>query len=650
MMTMLPSTPILGETLSSVPMPSNQGSGNQVNDLGEATSPFDLSALPTPEMESDELQQPRNFMTFHEVMASNIPSAGSSLYGQSPSDLSPSSLSPSDPSSSGLPPSGSSLAGLPSAYSPAGIPDPSYSQIVHSGTEPDPPATLSQNGMSLSQNNMDTSAEVPGYHAGSASATSSMGPHTAIDRSVADTSSQHPPTASQHDMNSVAGAAGGNAGGAGLDASAGGSTGAGVQTGSNAGDAGAGKGQAGKGSASDTNTGNAGVGGANVGKDQAGVSATEASGSQASGSGTKRDGSSGASKESGNVGGAHEAAGGQGRTGSASATSSMGPHTAIDRSVSDTASQHSHVASQHDMNSVAGAAGSNAGGAGAGKGQAGKGSASGTNTGNAGVGGANVGKDQAGVSATEASGNARNVGSQDAPSSISTSGNQAGGNVGQSSAGSGWADANSANSSGSSGQSHTHVGNSSNSGQPAPQGAQMTVATLDALLGSLAESAGYVGDAVVTVSPDATPAQVAAEIVSVLVPLQSSGNGAGSVTIRLDPPGMGSISAMVEASASGLSVHFQTDNVHAHELLNQVLQDIKEHLSSGTSGTVNVTISWGGGSGSMTGHGSHGMSSGSGHRSGVGGSTEADATSDGVLPESTTSNGSTTKRLLDVRL
>ncbi len=523
MMTMLPATPILGEASPPMPMPSNQSSGNQVNGLGEATSPFDISALPTPGVESEGLQ-PGNFMTFHEVMASNIPSAGSSLYGQSPSDLSPSSLSPSDPSSSGLPPSGSSLAGLPSAYSPAGIPDPSYSQIVHSGTEPDPPATLSQNGMSLSQNNMDTSAEVPGYHAGSASATSSMGPHTAIDRSVADTSSQHPPTASQHDMNSVAGAAGGNAGGAGLDASAGGSTGAGVQTGSNAGDAGAGKGQAGKGSASDTNTGNAGVGGANVGKDQAGVSATEASG------------------------------------------------------------------------------------------------------------------------------NARNVGSQDAPSSISTSGNQAGGNAGQSSAGSGWADANSANSSGSSGQSHTHVGNSSNSGQPAPQGAQMTVATLDALLGSLAESAGYVGDAVVTVSPDATPAQVAAEIVSVLVPLQSSGNGAGSVTIRLDPPGMGSISAMVEASASGLSVHFQTDNVHAHELLNQVLQDIKEHLSSGTSGTVSVTISWGGGSGGMAGHGSHGMSSGSGHRSGVGETTKADTVSDGVLPESTVSNGSATKRLLDVRL
>lgn len=262
---------------------------------------------------------------------------------------------------------------------------------------------------------------------------------------------------------------------------------------------------------------------------------------------------------------------------------------------------------------------------------------------------------QVGANGTETNGTGGNVGSQGTPGSISTSGNQTGGNAGQSnagqsSAGSGWADANSANSSGSSGQSHVHVGNSSNSGQPVPQGAQMAVATLDALLGSLAESAGYVGDAVVTVSPDATPAQVAAEIVSVLVPLQSSGNGAGSVTIRLDPPGMGSISAMVEASASGLSVHFQTDNVHAHELLNQVLQDIKEHLSSGTSGTVSVTISWGGGSGGMAGHGSHGMSSGSGHRSGVGETTKADTTSNGVLPESTTSNGSATKRLLDVRL
>ena len=268
---------------------------------------------------------------------------------------------------------------------------------------------------------------------------------------------------------------------------------------------------------------------------------------------------------------------------------------------------------------------------------------------------ANGNAGQVGANDTETSGNGGNVGSQGTPGSISTSGNQAGGNAGQSnagqsSAGSGWADANSANSSGSSGQSHAHVGNSSNSGQPVPQGAQMAVATLDALLGSLAESAGYVGDAVVTVSPDATPAQVAAEIVSVLVPLQSSGNGAGSVTIRLDPPGMGSISAMVEASASGLSVHFQTDNVHAHELLNQVLQDIKEHLSSGTSGTVSVTISWGGGSGGMAGHGSHGMSSGSGHRSGVGEATKADTTSNGVLPESTTSDGSATKRLLDVRL
>ncbi len=491
MMTMLPATPILGEASPPMPMPSNQSSGNQVNGLGEATSPFDISALPTPGVESEGLQ-PGNFMTFHEVMASNIPSTGSSLYGQPPSDPPsvglptydppPVGLPTPNPSPSNLPPSGSSLAGLPSASSPAGIPDSSHSQIASFGTESDPSVTLSQNGTSLSQNNTDTSVGVPGGHMGDTSATNNRGSRATTDRSGPDTESQHSPTASQHDMNGVAGAAGGHMG----------------------------------------------------------------------------------STANGSVG-------------------------------------------------------------------------------------------QVGANGTETNGTGGNVGSQGTPGSISTSGNQTGGNAGQSnagqsSAGSGWADANSANSSGSSGQSHVHVGNSSNSGQPVPQGAQMAVATLDALLGSLAESAGYVGDAVVTVSPDATPAQVAAEIVSVLVPLQSSGNGAGSVTIRLDPPGMGSISAMVEASASGLSVHFQTDNVHAHELLNQVLQDIKEHLSSGTSGTVSVTISWGGVSGGMTGHGSHGMSSGSGHRSGVGETTKADTTSNGVLPESTTSNGSATKRLLDVRL
>ncbi len=217
---------------------------------------------------------------------------------------------------------------------------------------------------------------------------------------------------------------------------------------------------------------------------------------------------------------------------------------------------------------------------------------------------------------------------------------------GQNPGGSGWADA---NSSGSSGSLHSHSATSNGTSGTAPQGAQSTAAALDALLASLAESAGYVGDAVVTVAPDATPAQVAAEIVSVLAPLQSSGSGSGSVTIRLEPPGMGTISAMVEASASGLSVHFQTDNVHAHELLSQVLQDIKDHLSSGSSGAVSVTVSWGGGSGSMTGHGSRGMLNGN-SRAGVGDTAEVDAGGNGVLPGNVASNGSITKRLLDVKL
>ncbi len=187
-------------------------------------------------------------------------------------------------------------------------------------------------------------------------------------------------------------------------------------------------------------------------------------------------------------------------------------------------------------------------------------------------------------------------------------------------AGSGWAGTGTSVAS-----SRSHLSNTGGPGGAEQGGVQSTAAALDALLSSLAESSGYIGDAVVTVSPGATPAQVAAEIVDVLIPLQSSGEGAGSVTIRLEPPGLGAIRAMVQASASGLTVHFQTDNARAHELLAQLLQDIKDHLASGSSRSTTVTLSWGGATGQGTGQGTgHGTGQGA-SRISTEASTEAGA-------------------------
>ncbi|MCL5947804.1 MAG: flagellar hook-length control protein FliK [Actinobacteria bacterium] len=213
-------------------------------------------------------------------------------------------------------------------------------------------------------------------------------------------------------------------------------------------------------------------------------------------------------------------------------------------------------------------------------------------------------------------------------------------------AGSGWAGT-------SGGLSRSHLSNTSGPGGAEQGGVQSTAAALDALLSSLAESSGYIGDAVVTVSPGATPAQVAAEIVDVLIPLQSSGEGVGSVTIRLEPPGLGAIRAMVQASASGLTVHFQTDNARAHELLAQLLQDIKEHLASGSFRSTTVTLSWGGATGQGTGQGTgHGTGQGA-SRISTGASTEAGANDMLVGAQAVNPAGGGTRgkaRLVDLRI
>ena len=83
---------------------------------------------------------------------------------------------------------------------------------------------------------------------------------------------------------------------------------------------------------------------------------------------------------------------------------------------------------------------------------------------------------------------------------------------------------------------------------------------------------------------------VADQVVTVLNPLRNSDDGTQSVTMALQPEGLGTVQATVTVAGQQVSVNLWTDSATGHAALSQTLSQLHSQLSDGSDHHVAIDL------------------------------------------------------------
>jgi hypothetical protein len=83
---------------------------------------------------------------------------------------------------------------------------------------------------------------------------------------------------------------------------------------------------------------------------------------------------------------------------------------------------------------------------------------------------------------------------------------------------------------------------------------------------------------------------VSNQVLTVLAPLRTGDDGTHSVTLSLQPEGLGNVQAIVTVGGQQLSVSLWADAATGHAALNQSLSQLHAQLSGGTDRHVHVDL------------------------------------------------------------